>query len=79
MIGFFFPDALDGIEMVGSHLHFLTDDRTRGGHVLGYTLLEASARIDGATRLHVELPAAVQAPARGDTLDQDALRSMESG
>jgi acetolactate decarboxylase len=79
MIGFFFPDALDGIEMVGSHLHFLTDDRTRGGHVLGYTLLEASAHIDGATRLHVELPAAVQAPGPGDTLDQDELRSMESG
>jgi acetolactate decarboxylase len=79
MMGFFFPDALDGIEMVGSHLHFLTDDRTRGGHVLGYTLLEASAHIDGATRLHVELPAAVQAHSPGATLDQEELRRMESG
>lgn len=79
MMGFFFPDALDGIEMVGSHLHFLTDDRSRGGHVLGYTLLEASAHIDGATRLHVELPAAVETPNHGATLDQEQLRRMESG
>ena len=38
MVGFGFPDALDGIEMIGWHLHFATDDRTRGGHVLDFTL-----------------------------------------
>jgi len=78
MIGFCFPDALDGIEMVGSHLHFLTDDRRRGGHVLSYTLLEAIAQLDGATRLHVELPEAVAAPRHGSSLDQAALRRLES-
>jgi acetolactate decarboxylase len=78
MMGFCFPDALEGIEMVGAHLHFLTDDRTRGGHVLSYTLLEAIARIDDATLLHVELPPAVQAPSHGETLDQAALRRLES-
>ncbi|MGB0098557.1 MAG: acetolactate decarboxylase [Solirubrobacteraceae bacterium] len=41
MAGFCFPDALDGIEMVGWHLHFVTDDRARGGHVLSYTLSDA--------------------------------------
>jgi alpha-acetolactate decarboxylase len=70
--------TLDGIEMVGSHLHFLTDDRTRGGHVLGYTLLEASARVDGATGMHVELPPAVAVPRHGATLDQDTIRELES-
>ena len=59
MMGFCFPDALDGIEMVGSHLHFLTDDRTRGGHVLSYTLLEAIAP---SRRRH---PSACRAAARG--------------
>ena len=78
MVGFCFPDALDGIEMVGSHLHFLTDDRTRGGHVLGYTLLEAIAHVDDATGLHVELPPAVPVPRRGETLDQDMIRGLES-
>jgi acetolactate decarboxylase len=78
MLGFCFPDALDGIEMVGAHLHFLAEDRTRGGHVLSYTLLQASAQLDGATRLHVELPDAVAAPAHGATLDQAALHRLES-
>jgi acetolactate decarboxylase len=77
MLGFCFPDALDGIEMVGAHLHFLSDDRTRGGHVLSYTLLEASAWLDGATRLHVELPDAVQVPPHGAALDQSALQRIE--
>ncbi|MEA2152470.1 MAG: acetolactate decarboxylase [Solirubrobacteraceae bacterium] len=78
MMGFCFPDALDGIEMVGSHLHFLTDDRTRGGHVLSYTLSDAIARLDGATRLHVELPEAVAIPRHGFSLDQTALHRLES-
>lgn len=78
MMGFCFPDALDGIEMVGTHLHFIDDERKRGGHVLSYTLLEASARLDGATRLHVELPGAVVAPPHGTALDQTALHRLES-
>ena len=78
MVGFRFPDALDGIEMVGSHLHFVTDDRTRGGHVLDFTLLEATAHVDDATELYVELPPAVDSPNHGATLDQDELRRLES-
>jgi acetolactate decarboxylase len=78
MVGFCFPDAMDGIEMVGAHLHFVDDARTRGGHVLSYTLLQATARLDGATGLHVELPAAVAAPRHGATFDQAALRRIES-
>ncbi|MHB8233174.1 MAG: acetolactate decarboxylase [Solirubrobacteraceae bacterium] len=78
MMGFCFPDALDGIEMLGAHLHFVTDDRARGGHVLSYTLLEATARLDGATRLHVELPREVSAPRHGASLDQAALHRLES-
>jgi acetolactate decarboxylase len=78
MMGFCFPDALDGIEMVGAHLHFLSEDRTRGGHVLSYTLLEATALLDGATGLHVELPEAVRAPEHGAALDQATLHRLES-
>ena len=78
IVGFRFPDALDGIEMAGSHLHFVTDDRARGGHVLNYTLLEATALLDDATQLHVELPPAIDAPRHGATLDQDALRRLET-
>jgi acetolactate decarboxylase len=78
MVGFRFPDALDGIEMVGAHLHFITEDHARGGHVLSYTLLDAIAHLDDATELHVELPSAVNAPGHGATLDQAALRRLET-
>ena len=78
MVGFCFPDSLDGVEMVGWHLHFVTDDRARGGHVLSYTLLEATARVDDATWLHVELPAEVGAPTRAAGVDQALLRRLES-
>jgi acetolactate decarboxylase len=78
MVGFRFPDPLDGIEMAGFHLHFLTDDRTRGGHVLSYTLLEGSVSVDEASDLHVELPPAVAAPAHGTTLDEGEIYRLET-
>jgi acetolactate decarboxylase len=78
LCGFRFPDPMDGIEMVGAHLHFVADDRTRGGHVLAYTLLEGEARLDDPTELHVELPPAVDAPGRGTTIDQAALARLEA-
>jgi acetolactate decarboxylase len=77
MIGFCFPDALDGIEMTGAHLHFADDARARGGHVLSFTLSEATALIDAASALHVELPPAVRSPRHGAQLDQEQLRGIE--
>lgn len=78
MVGFCFPDGLSGIEIVGSHLHFACDQRSRGGHVLGYTLNDATVRLDDATRLHVELPAAVDPPDLSRLVDQAAVRRLES-
>ena len=76
MVGFGFPDALDGMEMVGSHLHFVTEDRALGGHVLSFTLHEATAQLDDADELHVELPPAVTVTHQ-TAVDQDALRGLE--
>jgi acetolactate decarboxylase len=78
MVGFCFPDGLSGIEIVGFHLHFACDRRLHGGHVLDYTLRDATVRIDQATELHVELPATVDPPDRRRLVDQSALRRLES-
>ena len=78
MVGFRFPDALDGIEMTGFHLHFATDDRAWGGHVLSYRAARATVLIDEASDLHVELPPAVTAPIHGATLDQHEITRLES-
>ena len=34
MLGFRFPAYVEGIEVAGYHLHFISADRSRGGHVL---------------------------------------------
>jgi acetolactate decarboxylase len=78
LVGFCFPTALDGIEMIGWHLHLVTGDRTRGGHVLSFTLRGGTAHVDDMTALHVELPPAVSTPGHGAALDQDLLRRLET-
>lgn len=35
LIGVYFPQYLDGLNAAGWHLHFISDDRTKGGHVFG--------------------------------------------
>jgi acetolactate decarboxylase len=77
VVGFGFPDALDGIEMIGWHLHFASQDRGRGGHVLDFALLHGTAHLDDATELQVELPSSVD-PHSPALSDQAALRRIES-
>jgi len=56
MLGFRFPAYVEGIEVAGYHLHFISDDRARGGHVLGSRSRRLRVRIDPSDDLHVELP-----------------------
>ena len=59
MVGFRFPDYSEAIEVSGYHLHFISDDRGRGGHVLACRSRSASAKLDPSSDLHVELPPGV--------------------
>jgi acetolactate decarboxylase len=59
MLGFRFPDYVEGIEVSGYHLHFISADRSRGGHVLGSRSNGLRARLDPSSELHVELPPAI--------------------
>jgi acetolactate decarboxylase len=56
MLGFRFPTYVEGIEVAGYHLHFISADRTRGGHVLASRSRGLRARLDPSDDLHVELP-----------------------
>jgi acetolactate decarboxylase len=60
MLGFRFPAYVEGIEVAGYHLHFISEDRTRGGHVLGSRSRGLRARLDPSDDLHVELPPGVE-------------------
>ncbi len=61
MLGFRFPDYAEGIEVSGYHLHFIGEDRSRGGHVLGSRSAgHLRLRLDPSSELHVELPLGVE-------------------
>jgi acetolactate decarboxylase len=60
LVGFRFPDYAEGLEVSGYHLHFISDDRERGGHVFQCAPSRVQVRIDPSTDLHVELPPGVE-------------------
>jgi acetolactate decarboxylase len=80
MLGFRFPDYVEGIEVGGYHLHFISEDRARGGHVLDSRMATARARIDPSSELHVELPPQVDLvdPSLAATT-HEAVRLVEGG
>lgn len=62
MVGFRFPDYAEGIEVSGFHLHFIDEERRRGGHVLDSRCGGGELRVhlDPSNDLHVELPPRVE-------------------
>ncbi|AGW12639.1 acetolactate decarboxylase [Megalodesulfovibrio gigas] len=56
MVGFRFPDHAASYGVAGWHLHFLSTDRTRGGHVLDAVLQDGIARVMTVARLELYLP-----------------------
>jgi acetolactate decarboxylase len=72
MLGFRFPEYAEGIEVAGWHLHFITEDRARGGHVLDSRTETARVSLDPSSELHVELPPDI------DLADPEAARSTHA-
>ena len=80
MICVYYPDFMDGINAPGWHLHFLSADRTRGGHVFDLSLRSGQAKMDKISRIEIRLPNS----ASFDTYalkeaSQDEIRQVEQG
>ena len=56
LVGVYFPDYMDGINMPGWHLHFLSEDRSKGGHVFDVSIRKAEAKVDKISRMAIDLP-----------------------
>ena len=56
LVGFSLPPSLEGVNVPGFHLHFLSDDRRYGGHVFDFVLAEGTVRLDPTDRWEVKLP-----------------------
>lgn len=56
LVGFWCPEYVGGINVPGYHLHFISDDRTKGGHLLDIKFDEASVYADITNGFNMELP-----------------------
>jgi acetolactate decarboxylase len=72
ILGFRFPQYVEGIEVPGWHLHFISEDRKRGGHVLDCRAENLHIQLDPSGELRVELPPGI------DLADPDAAKSTHA-
>lgn len=56
MVGFWSPPYASGVEVAGYHLHFLSDDRRAGGHVLDCRGRGLQVRVEEESDVHLALP-----------------------
>jgi len=72
LIGFFTPAFLASLNVPGLHLHFLSADRTRGGHLLECRPVRGTVGVQLINRLELSLPIAF------DFLTLDFKRDTEA-
>ncbi|BDH47277.1 alpha-acetolactate decarboxylase [Salmonella enterica subsp. enterica serovar Choleraesuis] len=80
LVGFRTPQHMQGIGVAGYHEHFITDDRSGGGHLLDYQLDKGVLTFGEIHKLVIDLPADDafrNANLRPDNLDA-AIRSVEN-
>lgn len=59
MAGYITPNFMADLTVPGLHLHFLTDDRQRGGHLLACSTRRITVALQHLPRLEVELPVSI--------------------
>lgn len=80
LVGFRFPDYVQGLNVSGYHFHFITEDRSAGGHLLECRMIRGELRIDHESDLRLKLPAGVgEAIPDLAASKRDALKSIENG
>lgn len=57
IVGFRAPAYMQGISVAGDHLHFLSEDKSRGGHLLALVADgEVTVEVAPIAKFHLELP-----------------------
>jgi acetolactate decarboxylase len=79
LVGFRFPQYAEGINVAGYHFHFITEDRSAGGHVLDCRLVHGELRIDHEAELRLELPPDVGLPSSDPPASRGDLDRIERG
>lgn len=78
LVGFWTPPFVPGsVGVPGFHLHFLSDDRTKGGHVLDLQADSLSIALDPTPRLTVDFSTPVGVPLVEENIEKQ-VRDSES-
>jgi len=56
IVGFWFPEYMEGINVHGYHFHFITEDKMSGGHLLECQLENVSIQLDYTDEFNLLLP-----------------------
>ena len=56
LVCIYYPDYMDGINAPGWHIHFLSEDKTKGGHVFDLSISEAQVMLSKINKIEIQLP-----------------------
>lgn len=56
LVGFYCPPYVTGLNVPGYHLHFLSDDKDFGGHLLAFELESGTLQLDQINNFSLKLP-----------------------
>ncbi len=56
LTGFYCPEFVSGVNVTGYHLHYLNNEKTQGGHLLGFELKSGKLLLDKIDRFEMQLP-----------------------
>lgn len=56
MVGFWYPEYVGGINLSGFHMHFISDDEQKAGHVMEFRASNLEIGIDVSSGFQLELP-----------------------
>ncbi len=76
LLGFRCPPFVSGLNVPGYHLHFISDDRMQGGHVLEFEFESGKGRIDAMDKFFLDLPEETEEFAATD-LSEDRTSDLE--
>jgi acetolactate decarboxylase len=76
IVGFRCPDSVKGVNVPGYHLHFITEDRKAGGHLLACRLQDATIALDYTSEFHMVLPHQESAQQQSD-LNKDRSEELK--
>lgn len=76
IVGFWCPQYVNGINVPGYHLHFISDDRNFGGHILAGSVKSGSVQIARISDFRMVLPG--EGDFKNASLNKDYSKVLES-